>query len=604
MSRAKETAKPQQIKDRFGLAGAVNLVRPFFRRYRLRLLIGFLALVTVDLLQLVIPRIIKGAVDLLATGIGDETTLVDKALLILLVAVAIGVSRFVWRYLMLGFSRLLERDLRDRLFSHLLTLDRRFFQKNPVGQIMALATNDLAAVQLAGGMGLVASADALVMSMAALACMAYISLPLTLITLLPLPLLALLTRVLSRRIHKRFTRVQQQFSKLTEFARSTIANIHLFKAYGQVKVQTKGFDHLGQEYVRDNVRLAAVHGTLFPLAGLIGNLSLLLVLFFGGRLVIAKSISIGDFVAFISYLYMLTWPMMAIGWVTNLFQRGVTSLGRINEVFTARPQLFDSTEEVSLSGVGDLQVDNLDFAYGDQGQSVLKTLNFKIKPGEFVGIVGKTGSGKSTLCNILARLYPVRAGAYLWGGVDVNRLALETVRGSIAYVPQDVVLFSRSIAANIAFGNPSASQAEIEQAASICQIHDEIISFPDGYQTMVGEKGIRLSGGQRQRIALARAVLLNRSVVIIDDSLSAVDMETEQAIIQALAHYFVDRTCIVVSHRIAPLKNADSILVMADGEVVAQGQHQELVESNSFYATICHQQRLQLSRNVRNGEKL
>ncbi|HIJ78591.1 MAG TPA: ABC transporter ATP-binding protein [Deltaproteobacteria bacterium] len=580
----------------FGFFSAVRLVRPFFRRYRLRLLVGLLALLAVDFLQLVIPRIIKGAVDLLASGAASETLLVDKALLILLVAAGIAVSRFLWRYLVLGFSRLLERDLRDWLFSHLLRLDYPFFQKKPVGEIMALATNDLAAVQLAGGMGLVAAADACIMSLAALACMAYISLPLTLLTLLPMPLLALLTRVLSRRIHKGFTRVQHQFSKLTEFARSTIANIHLFKAYGRTAAQIRGFDYLGRAYVRDNVRLAAVHGTLFPLAGLVGNLSLFLVLFFGGRLVIVQKISIGDFVAFVSYLYMLTWPMMAIGWVANLFQRGVTSLGRINEVLIARPQLVGPEAPLAPpAAVGEIEVRNLDFGYEGQERPVLQNINFQIKAGEFVGVVGKTGSGKSTLCNILARLYPVAGEAFFWGGVDVNQLDLAAVRSSIAYVPQEVVLFSRSIAANIAFGKPSASQAEIEEAAAICGIHDEIMAFADGYQTMVGEKGVKLSGGQRQRIALARAVLLKRSVVIIDDSLSAVDMETEQAIIQALARYFVNRTCIVVSHRIAPLKNADSILVMADGAVVAQGRHGELMARNSFYATICRQQRVDLS---------
>lgn len=601
-----QSSRYEKIEQQLGAGRSVlALVAPFFRRYALRLAMGFFALLSVDFLQLAIPRFIKAAVDHLEKGSASEALLAQSAGAIFLVAVAIALCRFLWRWLILGFSRLLERDLRDWLLHHLLTLDRPFFQKKPPGEIMALATNDLAAVQLAGGMGLVAAADALVMSVAAMAAMAYISPSLTLIGVLPMPLLALLTRILSGRLHHRFLAVQQQFSRLTEFARSTIANIRLLKAYTQSRSQTARFERLGRDYVRDNIRLAMVQGTLFPVSGLVGNLSLLLVLFFGGRQAIAGTITLGDFVAFIAYLAMLTWPMMAIGWVTNLFQRGMTSLGRIREVMAARAMLRDPEKPIAApQAAGEIRVNHLDFSYGAGGEPALADLDFTVRPGEFIGIVGKSGSGKSTLCHILARLLPVADGRLFWAGLDVNRLALAAVRHRIAYVPQDVVLFADTIAANIGLGDPDAGQDEIEAAARACMIHEEIVSFGDGYQTRVGERGVRLSGGQRQRIALARAILLKRPVVIIDDSLSAVDMETEQAIIRGLAPYLAGRTCITVSHRIAPLAEAHRILVLDGGRLVAQGTHAELIVKSPFYATMYERQLVASSRETGGGHAL
>jgi len=571
----------------------LGLIRPFVRRYSSRLIGGLLALATVDLLQLGIPRLVKRAVDLLAHGTASQLALAQSAFAIFLLAVGIAGCRFVWRYLILGFSRLVERDLRDDFFRHLLTLDRPFFQKKPVGAIMALATNDLAAVQLAGGMGLVACADAAIMGIAAMACMAYISPRLTLIAVLPMPFLALLTRVLSARLHRRFLKVQEQFSRLTEFARSTITGIRLLKAYTQEGPQAEGFNRLGRQYQRDNIRLARVHGTLFPISGLVGNTSLLLVIFFGGRLVIGNAITVGDFVAFISYLYMLTWPMMAVGWVTNLFQRGLTSLGRLDEVMTASPTLADPAHPVAFpAGQTEISLRHLRFRYEGQEQPALAEVSCVIGAGEIVGLVGRSGSGKSTLCHLLARQYPVEDGAIFLNGVDINQLSLASVRERVAYVPQDVLLFSDTVGANIAFGNPEASQEQIEAAAKICRIHEEIVGFSEGYQTRIGERGVTLSGGQRQRIALARAILLDRPMLIIDDSLSAVDLETEQEIISGLAAFLPGRTCLIVSHRIAPLQGAARIMVLEEGRLLAQGNHTELLATSPFYRTMYHQQQM------------
>jgi ATP-binding cassette, subfamily B, multidrug efflux pump len=575
-------------KINYGPGKALRLILPIFSQYRWRLAAGFLALLAVDFLQLLVPRVIKWAVDELEIGVATRESLLEYGLLILFLALFIAGFRFVWRYLVLGFSRILERDLRERLFTHLLRMDKPFYQRHPPGEIMALATNDLTAVQLASGMGLVALVDASVMAVAALGFMAYINPTLTFIAVAPMPLLALLTSILSARLHHRFKKVQEQFSKLTQFARSTLASIRLVKAYTQEEIQSRQFDRLGRSYIRDNMRVAVIQGTLFPVAGLVANTSLLLVLFFGGSMVVRGEITTGDFVAFIAYLFMLTWPMMALGWVTNLFQRGITSLDRIDSVIRAQPSLLDppklqnQPEPVSPAT---FTFRNLSFSYAPRLQPALRDINLEIKPG-LTGIVGRTGAGKTTLCHLLARLYPVPDSTIFLDSTDVNSLPLATVRGRIAYVPQDVMLFAETIAANIAIGRPNATQEQIEAATRTAAVHEEILAMPEGYLTRIGERGIKLSGGQRQRLALARALLLDRSLVIIDDGLSAVDMETEHAIIRSLASYLRGRTCIIVSHRVAPLTEADEIVVMEAGRIVERGSHRQLAARSGFYRNI------------------
>jgi len=570
---------------------AVAVILPYLKRYATRIIVGFLALISVDFLQLWIPRIIKNAVDDLQMGVATSNKLLVYGGYIIAIALAIAALRFIWRKLLLGFSRLLEMHLRNRMISHILTLDKTFFQRMTTGEIMALATNDLSSVQLATGMGMVAAVDALFMGMAAIGFMAFIDLRLTLIAVAPMPFLAILTRFLSSRLHRRFKRVQEQFSTLTEYVRSTFSSIRLIKAYNQEKEQAERFNNLGETYVRNNLRLAAIYGTLFPLSGLIGNLSLFLVLFFGGRMAINGTITAGDFVAFITYLFIMTWPMMALGWVSDLFQRGVTSLDRINALLEERPTL-KAPENVKFSSPvrGTIAIKNLSFSYPNQQRPVLRNISLNIRQGLFLGIVGRTGAGKSTLCSLLARLYPVPAGRILFDDMDVNRLSLEAIRGAIAYVPQEVVLFSESVAFNISMGRKDATQEEIEEVARAAAIHEEILAMNNGYQTRIGERGVKLSGGQRQRLAIARALLLDRPIIIIDDGLSAVDMETEHAIIESIASYLKGHTCIIVSHRLAPLADADEIVVMEEGRIAERGTHSHLLEKSGFYATIYRQQ--------------
>jgi len=557
----------------------------------LRIAAGFAALGLVDLVQLYIPRIMKQVIDGLARGTATEAGLIRAGGAIFGLALAIALLRFGWRYLVLGFSRMLERDLRDRMFLHLLGMDRTFFGRRSTGDIMALSTNDLASVQLSCGMGLVACVDAVFMSIAAILFMAALNWRLTAIAVAPMPVLAVLTRILARRLHRRFRKVQEQFARITEFARSTIASIRLIQAYTQEAYQAAQFDRMGREYVEDNIRLAVIQGTLFPFSGLIANTSLLLVLFFGGRLAVGGIITVGDLTAFIAYLYLLTWPMMALGWVVNLFQRGATSLQRIEGLLEERTDIEEPAGAIQLDRVvGTIAVQGLSFTYPRARAPALDRLQLDLQPGTTTGLVGRTGCGKSTLCHLLARFYPVPDGTLLVDGRDVNRLTLDSVRNAVALVPQEVVLFSDTIAANIAFGRPRADLDAIASVARVAAIDDEILAMPDGYETRIGERGVKLSGGQRQRLAIARALLLERPILIIDDGLSAVDLETEHAIIHNIRHFLRGRTCLIVSHRVAPLADADTILVMANGRIVDRGDHARLIERNAYYAGIYRHQ--------------
>ncbi len=571
---------PSNINSR--LLGLPPILRPIFYKYRRRIIIGIIALLTVDSCQLLIPRLIKSAIDGLSQNYITAPQLRNHAAAIMALALTVAIFRFLWRYMILGFSRLLEQDLRDIIFHHLLHLDRAFFQRHTTGELMALTTNDLNAVQMACGMGLIASIDALIMTIAAMSCMIYINPHLTLLAMAPLPLLALLTHFLAGRLHKHFKNVQEQFSQLTETARSTIANIRLLKVYTQEEPQTTQFDQIGRQYISFNLKVAKIQGALFPASGFIANISLLIIIFFGGRMVIANKISIGDFVAFISYLFMLTWPMMAIGWVANLFQRGQTSLYRIQEILDETPMLPPTTTDETTIKPKSIELRHLSFTYPGQKQPILQDISFTIKSG-LLGIVGQTGSGKSTLCHLLARLYNVPDGTILINDQDLNQINLTTYRRTIAYVPQTAALFSDTLAANIAFGRPEASLKEIIAVAKAATIHHEIMAFPQQYATQIGERGIKLSGGQRQRLALARALLIDAPILLIDDGLAAVDAEAEYHIMQTIKDYSQDRIVIMATNHLVPLTMASQIVVLEKGRLSTLGTHQELIQQSPIY---------------------
>lgn len=585
---------PQPETRRVPFSQLRELLLPTYRRHRLRLAIGFCALILVDFLQLSIPRIIKYGVDGLAATNIAPAGLLRLGGLILLIAGMVVLLRFAWRYLIIGFSRLLERAVRNRIFSHILKMDLPFFEKHTTGDLMAHSSNDLAAVQMACGMGMVAAIDALVMSVAAIGFMIAIHPMLTLLALLPMPILAVTTRILSGKLHRRFATVQEQFSAMTEFSRSTLISIGLIKAYTMEDFQTERFGRLGKKYVVGNLRVAAIQGMISPLSTLIGSLGMLMVLYFGGRLVMAATITLGDFVAFITYLYMLIWPMMAIGWVANLVQRGLTSLGRIYQLVTSRTVLPDPAPPTALKKLvrPGFRLENLTFGYSSSTVPVLDNLTLTFGPG-IHGLTGRTGSGKSTLCKLLARLYPLADNQLFFGEFDVNKLPLDFIRSHIGYVGQEPILFSDTIAANIALGRAGASREEIIQAAVNAAIHEDIIELKDGYDTLTGERGVKLSGGQRQRLALARALLLDRPVLIIDDGLSAVDVATEHEVFAGLKRHFAGKTVLIVSNRIKLLSMTDRIVVLADGKIQSMGSHDHLLQENSLYQSMYAKQMTQ-----------
>ena len=565
----------------------IGLVRQLlaaqFVTHRYRLLAGFVALISVDFLQLSIPLLVKRAIDSLAVQEATMALLIILASTILAIAMTVVVLRFIWRMLIIGFSRYLERALRNRIFSHILAMDQYFFSNRSTGDIMAHGSNDLAAVQMACGMGMVAAVDALVLSVAAIGFMIHIHPTLTLYALLPLPFLALTTRILSAKLHHRFNHVQEEFAHLTEFARSAVVSVRLIKAYTHENSQVEDFDRLGRRYVNANIRVALIHGLLFPASTLIGNLGLLIVLVYGGRLVIDNSITIGDFAAFTTYLQMLIWPMMAVGWVANLTQRGVTALRRIHGLVTSRPILIDTSDDkAELPVSAGFKARDLTFSYPDSSTAQLSNICFDVESG-IIGIAGKTGSGKTTLCKLLIRLYPVDYHTLFYGEIDVNEIPFEQLRSQIAYVGQEPILFSDTIRANISFGIDDPSSEKIIAAARDADIHEEILSFSNGYDTIVGERGVTLSGGQRQRLALARALLYDRPVLVVDDGLSAVDTATENNIVSALRRRFSGKTVFIVSNRLKLLSMTDRILILEEGQLIDEGDHHTLLQRNSFY---------------------
>ncbi len=584
-----DSGPPAGQRQEATLAALLRLLRPIFRTHWLRLACGFLALVVVDFLQLIIPRFVKSAVDALSAGTATSPLLLELSLYVLVVALVVAVLRFLWRFLIIGFSRILEKKLRDRLFDHVLRMDQPFFERWTIGDLMAHASNDLATIQMACGMGLVAAVDALVMSSAALGFMLAINVKLTLIALLPMPLLIVCTRILSGRLHHRFNLVQEQFSLLTEFARATLVSIRLIKAYTLERLQEGRFRALGEAYVQSNLKVAAIQGLLFPIATLVGNIGMLLLLYYGGALVIDGGITIGSFVAFVSYLYMLIWPMMAVGWVANLAQRGITSLRRIHHLLDQQPVVsIGPTISLPQAATTSYVCRHLSFTYGAAVRPALTDLNLEIGPG-LVGMAGRTGSGKSTLCKLLLRMYPVADGRLFFRGIDVNRLSQADVRGCIGYVGQEPVVFADTIAANIALGRIDATMAEIEAAARAAAIDADILGFAEGYQSIIGERGVKLSGGQRQRLALARALLCDRPLLIIDDALSAIDVETEQQVLQGILSTLKGKSVLLISHRVNVLRHADRIVLLDQGRIVDEGRHEDLL-ANPFYRAMAEKQ--------------
>ncbi len=569
-----------------------STVTKYLGQYRGYLIAGGLAVILANALILIVPYVSKLVFDALEAGQPD-TVILKYVVLAFVLAVMSGVFRFAMRRTIIWMSRRIEYDLRGEIFSHLLKLSPSFYHINRTGDLMARMTNDLEAVRQVVGPGIMYISDTVIKLLVSFAVMIYLSPKLTLYAVLPLLVLPLAVNRVGNLLHRRSMGVQNKFSELTATAQENLSGIRVVKAYGQETPEIDHFGKLSTEYIGLNMALAKLQGMFMPLMRLLASLSYLIVFYFGGLGIIRNELSLGDIVAFFAYLAMILWPMIAIGWVTSLYQRGRASLERINRVLFTQPEVSDEDgSKYDRPMCGSIEFRDLNFAYN--GQEVLKGVNLKIDSGQTVGLVGMTGSGKTTLVSVLARLYAVERGKVFIDDVDINDWKLSSLRSQIGFATQEPFLFSDTLDGNIRFGRENIEPDSIARVADIAALAKDVESFRDRYDTVVGERGITLSGGQKQRTAIARAILGEPRIIIFDDVTSAVDTETEHQINERIRQVLTQRTSIIISHRVSSVKDADFILYLEDGRIVEQGSHEELLKRGGNYAELYRSQLLEM----------
>jgi ATP-binding cassette subfamily B multidrug efflux pump len=575
----------------------LRITAPYYRPYWISFTIGLLIVLASSAITSVIPWILRRAIDAIGNG-APMRTIWQLSGLIVLAAIIGGVFRYGMRELMNGVSRWIEYDLRNDLFTHLETLDPAYFAQTRTGDIMARLTNDLSAVRMAVGPAVMYLANTITGGLFALYFMLRIDVKLTLLALLPLIVLPLLTIRMGKAIHDRFESVQEQFSTLTTRAQENLSGARIVRAYRQEAAEIQRFGALNDEYLALNMSLVRLWGTLNPLFAFFGGLGAVIVLGAGGVLTIRGTISIGAFVAFGMYLTMLTWPMIALGWVVNLFQRGDASMGRLAEILDVKPGIVGAEPAQHLPETNSgrtIEFRDVGFHYPDDSAGehrwVLRHVSFTVPAGSTLGVVGATGSGKSALIDLIPRMYDPQEGEILIDGVSTKNVAPEELREEIGFVPQESLLFSDTIGSNLSYGSGGMTQTG-EWAAAVAQLDRTIEEFPGGYETILGERGINLSGGQKQRASLARALARKPSIVLLDDALSAVDTHTEAEILRALREALAGRTALIASHRISAIRDASWIIVLEKGRVVEQGRHAELMAMQGRYWSLLRRQQL------------
>ncbi len=564
---------------------------PYVRKYRREFLFGIVALIIADCMTLVVPWLIKEFIDILPQKPAVEQ-LLKYVLFLFLISLVLVVGRYGWRKYMFGLSRKIEFDILNDLFSHLLSLDRLWYQKQKTGDLMSRATNDLRAVREFFGLGILILIDAAFVIVMAVTMMIWINVELALKVFIPLPVVSILFFYFVKEIGKRHVAVQEHLSKITEHVQENLSGIRVLHAFVQEENEKNKFKKLNQEYIQKNLRVTQVFGVFTPTMVFAIGVASMISLWMGGRAVIANDITLGSFVAFNGYLMLLSWPMMGIGYVFNLTQKGLVGMTRVNEVFFAKPSIIDNGGDFTPTGKGDLKISGIRFKYPNELQDALKEINLTIPCGQTLGIVGVIGSGKTTLARLLLRFYDPVSGDIWIDGKSIQEIPLKGLRDYIGYVSQEPFLFSTSIRNNIALGRGNASDSEIEKNVEIAGMTSDLESFPDHLETMIGEKGVTLSGGQKQRIALARALFKKPSLLILDDSFSNLDSEMEEELLLKLKTHFKDTTKIIISHRLSTILNADNIIVMEDGSISEQGNHSQLVKSGGVYASLFRSQEL------------
>jgi ATP-binding cassette subfamily B protein len=572
---------------------------PYLKRYRRGLFWGGVSVVLSNAIWILLPQVLRAAVDALNHGVTRQKILYYAGLIVA-VSLSKGVFLFLTRWILIGISRDIEFDLRNDLFRQLERQSASYYAEHRTGDIMARMTNDLNAVRQLLGPAIMYSANTVLFSIGAVFFLLRISPFLTLVALVPLPLASILVQTMGRKIQERFERIQAMFSEISAQAQENFSGARLVRAFAQEEAQIASFETANRENVRRGLRLVQLMGMLWPTLEFILGLSLAITLLVGGHEVLSHRISVGQFVAFNTYMMMLTWPIIALGWVVNLVQRGTASVIRIHELMTDKPTIDDAAADTTLGPEtrlkGKIEFRHLNFAYTDtEGKpvEVLHDINLEIPAGTSLALVGPTGSGKSTLVGLIARLYDAEPGTVLIDDRPVPKYPLETLRANIGFVPQETFLFSESIRENIAFGAPQASREDVLAAAEAAHIRREFEDFPHGLDTAVGERGITLSGGQKQRTAIARAVVRDPAILILDDALASVDTYTEETILRQLREVMRDRTTIFISHRISTVRHADRIAVLVNGRIAELGTHEELLSLGHFYANLYEKQLLE-----------
>src|SRR6202051_2471724 len=588
---------------------------PYLKHYRWSYAAGTLCVLLTNGIWILFPLVLGKAADDLHEGVTRHKLLLYAAVL-LAIAVTKGIFQFLTRWIVIGISRDIEFDLRNDLFARLEVLSSSYYQRHRTGDIMARATNDLNAVRMLLGPAIMYSANTIVYTAGALAFMVSISPWLTLYTFLPLPAVSIVIQTFGRRIHERFERIQAMFSDISARAQENFSGARLIRAYVQEEPEIRAFETENQEYIRRSLRLVRLMGMLWPTLELMLGCAVVLVLWLGGREVIhglshvtlvtnlgtshpaitttlslSGSMSVGQFVSFSTYMMQLTWPIIALGWVINIFQRGTASLIRINEILHEEPEIKDAPTAQDREITGEIEFRGLKFSY--EGKPVLRELNLRIPAGSSLAIVGPTGSGKTTLVDLIPRIYDAEPGSVLIDGIPIREYPIATLRHNLGFVPQETFLFSETVRENIAFGKEDATDDDVRSAARAASIDEDIEGFPEQYKTLVGERGITLSGGQKQRTAIARATIRNPRILILDDALSSVDTHTEDKILNHLREIMRGRTTIFISHRVSTVRNADRIAVLHQGRIVELGTHDPLIARNGYYTDLYNKQLLE-----------
>jgi len=581
--------------DRGSSRKAFAFILSFVKRHVPAVAAGVLLLMAVDLIQIIIPRIVQRTIDALGNAVFSQDLVLKNTLFILSLAFGMVILRFFWRIFIMGTARKIEKEVREDMFSHLQRLGFSYFNRTQTGHLMALMVNDVNAIRMATGPSFLALTDALFMGTLSLIFLLSISVRLTIFTVLPLPCIIFMITRYGPLIQTRFKAVQESFGTISARTQEAFSGVRVVKGYAQERHEVLSFEEKCEDYVRKNMELIRIWGFFFPAVTLLANLSMTILYLVGGRSVILGGLTFGEFVSFSMYLGLLIWPVIAIGWVFMIFQRGIASSKRILELMYTEPDVVDtaSINRNIRSIEGDILIRNLHFSYN--GKPVLQGIDLDIPAGTSVGIMGKPGSGKSTLISLLFRLFPVPHGAITIGGIDLHGIPLSVLRGSIGYVPQDAFLFSDSIRNNIAFGLDEEEQdfEEIVRYSRLSALYDEITAFGDGFDTVVGERGVTLSGGQKQRLSIARALIVKPDILILDDALSSVDALAEREILKGIRAEMEGRTTVIISHRVSTVKDCDIIVVLEGGRVRERGNHDELRLIDGYYNRLYELQRLE-----------